>query len=132
MSLLLHIIVTYSKKNIITKLQKLYSSPRNPRAGNKSPAIFVKKPLCTGDLSPARKMFIERPDIYIFDRKLFLVNFTSLFYFYWVCEIFMKKTTETSLYAELIIIFFPWNQSPIVKFKHITNFHLNFLDRFFE
>ena len=45
MSLLLHIIVTYIKENIITKLQKLYSLPRNPRAGNKSPALFVKKPL---------------------------------------------------------------------------------------
>ena len=61
MSLLLHIIVTYIKENIIAKLQKLYSPPRNPRAGNKSPALFVKKPLCTGDLSPARKKFIERP-----------------------------------------------------------------------
>ena len=37
MSLLLHIIVTYIKENIITKLQKFYSLPRNPRAGNKSP-----------------------------------------------------------------------------------------------
>ena len=61
MSLHLHIIVTYIKENIITKLQKLYSLPRNPRAGNKSPALFVKKPLCTSDLSPARKIFIERP-----------------------------------------------------------------------
>ena len=61
MSLLLHIIVTYIKENIITKLQKLYSLPRNPRAGNKSPALFVKKPLCTGDLSPSCKIFIERP-----------------------------------------------------------------------
>ena len=62
MSLLLHIIiVTYIKENIITKLQKSYSPPRNPRAGNKSPALFVKKPICTGDLSPARKIFIERP-----------------------------------------------------------------------
>ena len=40
MSLLLHIIVTYIKENIITKLQKLYSLPRTPRAGNKSPALF--------------------------------------------------------------------------------------------
>ena len=38
MSLLLHIIVTYIKENIITKLQILYHPPRNPRAGNKSPA----------------------------------------------------------------------------------------------
>ena len=49
------------KENIITKLQKLYSPPRNSRAGNKSPALFVKKPLCMGDLSLARKIFIERP-----------------------------------------------------------------------
>ena len=61
MSLLLHIIVTYIKGNIITKLQKLYNPPRNPGAGNKSPALFVKKSLCTGDLSPALKIFPERP-----------------------------------------------------------------------
>ena len=63
MSLLLHIIVTYIKENIITKLQNLCSLPRNPRAGNKSLALLVKKPLCTGDLSPVRKIFIERPDV---------------------------------------------------------------------
>ena len=62
MLLLLQIIVTYIKENIITKLQKLYSQPRNSRAGNKLPALFVKKPLCTGDLSPASKIFIERPE----------------------------------------------------------------------
>ena len=61
MLLLLQIIVTYIRENIITKLQKLCSLPRKPRAGNKSPALFVKKPLCMGDLSPARKIFIERP-----------------------------------------------------------------------
>ena len=31
--------------------------------GNKSPAPFLKKPLCMGDLSPACKIFIERPVI---------------------------------------------------------------------
>ena len=51
MSLLLHIIVTYIKKYIITKLQKLYSLPRNPRAGHCK----------TSDLSHVRKIFIERP-----------------------------------------------------------------------
>ena len=61
MSLLLHIILTYIKENITTKLQKLYSPPRNPRTSNKSPELFVKKPLCMGDLSPTRKIFIERP-----------------------------------------------------------------------
>ena len=59
MSLLLNIIMTYIKENIITKLQKLYSPPRNPRVGNKSPMLFVKKPLCMGDLSPACKIFIK-------------------------------------------------------------------------
>ena len=34
--------MTYIKENIITKLQKLYSPPRNPRAGNKLPMLFVK------------------------------------------------------------------------------------------
>ena len=61
MSLLLHIIQTYIKENIITKLQKSYSLPRNPRVGNKSPVLLMKKPPCTGDLSPAHKIFIERP-----------------------------------------------------------------------
>ena len=59
--LLLLNIVTYIKENIITKLQKLYSPPRNPRAGNKLPVLFAKKPLCTGNLLPASKIFIKRP-----------------------------------------------------------------------
>ena len=60
MLLLLHIIVAYIKENIITKLQKFYSPHRSPREGNKSPTLFVKQPLCTGDLSPACEIFIER------------------------------------------------------------------------
>ena len=47
----------------MTKLQKLYTPPRNLRAGNKSPAPFLEKSLCTGDLSPAHKTFIDRPDV---------------------------------------------------------------------
>ena len=71
MSLVLHIIVTYIKENMITKLQKLYSPPRNPRAGNKSPMLFVKNPLCTVDLSPLCKIFIEKPvENYYLLRKL--------------------------------------------------------------
>ena len=54
--------MTYIKENITTKLQKLYSLPRNPREGCKLPALFVKKPLCMGNLSPVHKIFIERPD----------------------------------------------------------------------
>ena len=61
MLLLLHIIVTYIKENIITKLQKLYSLPRNLRVGSKSPVVFVKNPPCKGDLLPVRKILIERP-----------------------------------------------------------------------
>ena len=52
---------TYIKENIITKLPELYSLSRNLRASNKLPAPFLKKPLCTGDLLPACKIFIERP-----------------------------------------------------------------------
>ena len=59
MSLLLHIIVTYIKENIIKKLQKLYSPTRNPRVANKSHMLFVKKPSFTGNLWPRSKMFIE-------------------------------------------------------------------------
>ena len=50
MSLLLPII----KENIITKLQKLYSPPRNL-------CYLWKKPLYMGDLSPTCKIFLERP-----------------------------------------------------------------------
>ena len=61
MLLLLHIISSYIKENIITKLQKLYTLPRNPRAGNKLPVLILEKPLCMDDLLPACKIFIERP-----------------------------------------------------------------------
>ena len=64
--------MTYIKENIITKLQKQYSPPRKPRAGSKSPALFLKKPLCMGDLLPTCKIFIERPELYI-DFKNYLV-----------------------------------------------------------
>ena len=33
--------------------------------GNKLPTLFVKKPLCMGDLSPTRKIFTGRPAIII-------------------------------------------------------------------
>ena len=62
MSLLLQIIYRFTLKRI-TKLQKLHYPPRNSRVGNKSPVLFVKQTRCTGDLSPARKIFIERPEI---------------------------------------------------------------------
>ena len=69
------LILYNSKENIITQLQKLYSPPRNLTAGNKSPALFWKKPLCMGDLSPAYKIFIERPANLIKNAYLpFLIN----------------------------------------------------------
>ena len=62
------------KENIITNLQKLYSEPRNLIARNKkSPAIFLIKLLCMGDLSPLipprfppRKIFLERHVCYFY------------------------------------------------------------------
>ena len=53
---LLNVIVTYIKETIITKLQKLYSPPRNLRIGNKSSMTFFKKPLCTGNLLPTQNI----------------------------------------------------------------------------
>lgn len=53
--------VIYIKENIIIELQKSYSLHRNVRVGNKLTVLFLKKYLCTGDLSPAWKIFIERP-----------------------------------------------------------------------
>ena len=61
MLLLLHIIMTYIKENISTKSQKLYSFPRNLPVGNKLTMLFVKKLLCTSNLPPVCKMFIEWP-----------------------------------------------------------------------
>ena len=53
--------MTYIKENITADLQKLYSPTRNLRAGNESSSGFLKKPLCTGNLPPMPKIFIERP-----------------------------------------------------------------------
>ena len=51
--------MTYIKENIITELQKLYSTPRKLRAINKSPVLFLKKPLCMGNLSPHPKYSLK-------------------------------------------------------------------------
>ena len=79
--------MTYIKENITKKLQKLYSPPRNPRAGNESPALFVKKPLCKGDLSPVHKIFIERPDKCQTEilRCAHLLHMCVIFYFTGYC-----------------------------------------------
>ena len=60
---LLHIIVTHIEENIIKKLPKIYSPPRKPEAGSKSPVLLLKKPLRMGNLLPSRKISIERPEI---------------------------------------------------------------------
>ena len=54
-----NVVDTNFKENIITKLQNLYSPPRNLRVGNKLPALFLKKPLCTGDW-PCAKYSLKR------------------------------------------------------------------------
>ena len=77
MSLLLHIIATYIKENIITKLQKSKSPPRE---GNKSPELFVIKPFCKGDLLPARKIFIERP-VYLYIHIYIYIMVVILYYY---------------------------------------------------
>ena len=48
---------------IITKWQKLYSPPRKLRAGNQLPVLFLEKSLCTHDLLPACKIFIQGLDV---------------------------------------------------------------------
>ena len=74
---LLHIIVTYIKENIITKLRKSCSPSRNLWLGNKLPTLFLKIPLCTGDLSPVCKILIERPVIYTLQVPTFFKIFSS-------------------------------------------------------
>ena len=49
------------------------------RAGNKSPALFLKKPLCTGNLLPTCKIFIERRAIVKFTLR---TNFLQLLQFH--------------------------------------------------
>ena len=45
----------------LKKIQKLYNLPTNLRVGNKSPMLFMKKPLREDDLLSENKIFIERP-----------------------------------------------------------------------
>ena len=52
-------------------MQKLYSLSRNPRVRNKLPALFVKKPLCPGDLLPMCKGLIIQK---LFCQRYSLVN----------------------------------------------------------
>ena len=72
----------------------IYSPPRNPRVGSKSPTLFVKKPLCTGDLSPARKIFIERPVGYhsMKFRNFPNISFASFAFYFLVRPNFVKNS----------------------------------------
>ena len=54
--------MTYIKENVISTLQKLYSPPKKLKVDNELPMPLLKKHLCTSDLSPACKIFIERPE----------------------------------------------------------------------
>ena len=92
--------MTYIKENIITKLQKLYSPPRNPRAGNKLPALLVEKPLCIGDLLSTCKIFIKRPEkILSFYEKLLSITASLIIFLCWTpstkpyWKIFLTKET---------------------------------------
>ena len=67
MSLLLHIIVTYIKENDY-KITKIIQPTQKPQG---------KKLLCTGDLSPARKIFIERPAERSFQSKYEIMQISS-------------------------------------------------------
>ena len=54
-----HVEVGGPPKNIITTLQKLWSSSRNLRVGNKLPALFLKKLLCMGNYHPHAKWSLK-------------------------------------------------------------------------
>ena len=67
--------MTYITENTIGKLQKLYSPPRNLRAGNKLPALFLKEHLCTAKLSAACIIFIERPAQPLLENEIFEASY---------------------------------------------------------
>ena len=46
--------------------------------GNKLPTLFVKKPLCMGDLSPTRKIFTGRPAIIIIKIIIIIITITII------------------------------------------------------
>ena len=46
--------------------------------GNKLPTLFVKKPLCMGDLSPTRKIFTGRPVIIIIIIIIIIITITII------------------------------------------------------
>ena len=78
--------VTYIKENIITKLQKLYSAPRNPKAANKSYVLFMKNPLSKGFITCMQNIHWKAwyqfvSVILVKYRFRFLLKYCSDFYF---------------------------------------------------
>ena len=84
------LLLYYSKENIITKLQKLYSLPRNLRAGNKSPALFLKNLLARVIYCPCTKYLLKG----LLNIKDYLVN-TSL-----VKSLLSRKRTGLVVHAK--------------------------------
>ena len=106
MSLLLEITMIYIEENIITKLQKLYSPPRNSRVGNKLPKLFVKKLSCMGDLLPVCKIFTERPANKLYDRETFL-DFILIPSVIKKLFCFIKKFSKQTYQINFNLIVFP-------------------------
>ena len=99
MSLLLRIIYRFTLKRI-TKLQKLHYPPRNSRVGNKSPALFVKQTCCTGDLSPARKIFIERPESSSNKKKILILKMLFFIILDHISTCWIKTSRCVTIYGE--------------------------------
>ena len=91
--------MTYIKESIITKLRKLYSLPRNLRVGNKLPVLFLKKRSWTGDLSPAHKIFIERPAKDRHSSIIIPTHLTNLF----LCFYSLTSYLKSSFFSVLVM-----------------------------
>ena len=91
--------MTYIKESIITKLQKLYSSPRNLRVGNKLPALFLKKRFWTGNLSPVHKIFIEMPAKDRHSSIIIPTHLANLF----LCFYFLTSYLKSSFFSVLVM-----------------------------
>ena len=133
--LTLHIPVICIKENIITKLQKLYSLHRNLKVGNKQPTLFLKKPLCTCNLLPASKIFIERPkackQYLVYFKKQYPVFLTKLTFLKIIriqekpaCSSFLlfkniSKTTNIFKNCNHSLSYTKYNQSYTKNQKHM-------------
>ena len=101
MSVLLHIIVTYIKENIITKLQKLYNAPRNPRTAAINRPHYLWKNLFARAIYSSRakyslKGLITMPRIYIKQVRIYHWKFCIIFFF-------LIRMNKTEVFQFLII-----------------------------